>query len=275
MLNRRSLILAGGALLLPAILRAPALAQAPAGEIGTATRPLRVGVTSGVHGQVLEVVRDVLAKQGFVLKITEFADFIQPNAALAAGEIDINTYQHQPFLDTQKAQRGYDFVPVGKTVLTVMGVFSRKHKALADLPNGARVAIPNDPTNGGRALLLLAKAGVITLRNGADYRATVADITGNPKRVRILELEAASIARGLDDVDAAAITGNYAVPAGLNPLKEGLAVEGADSAYTVLVVTRRGDEGKPWARTLARAYADPAVKAFVEKTFGGAVIVGA
>ncbi|MFC4169457.1 MetQ/NlpA family ABC transporter substrate-binding protein [Teichococcus aestuarii] len=274
MLNRRTLILAGGALLLPAILRVPAFAQG-AGEIGTAARPLRVGVTSGVHAQVLEVVRDVLVKQGFVLKITEFSDFIQPNAALAAGEIDVNTYQHQPFLDAQKAQRGYDFVPVGKTVLTVMGVFSKKHKALADLPNGARVAIPNDPTNGGRALLLLAKAGVIELKSGADYRATVADITGNPKRVRIVELEAASIARSLDDVDAAAITGNYAVPAGLNPLKEGLAIEGTDSAYTVLVVTRRGDEGKPWAQTLARAYADPAVKDFVEKTFGGAVIVGA
>ncbi|WP_174241976.1 MetQ/NlpA family ABC transporter substrate-binding protein [Teichococcus oryzae] len=273
MLTRRSLILAGGALLVPAMLRSPALAQGA--EIGTAARPLRAGVTSGVHAQVLEVVRDVLAKENFAVRITEFADFIQPNAALAAGEIDINTYQHLPFLETQKQQRGYDFVPVGKTVLTVMGVFSRKHKSLSDLPNGARIAIPNDPTNGGRALLLLAKAGVIGLTPGADYRATVADITENPKRIRIIELEAASIARGLDDVDAAAITGNYAVPAGLNPLKDGIAVEGTDSAYTVLVVARRGDENKPWARKLARAYADPSVKAFVEQTFGGAVIVGA
>jgi D-methionine transport system substrate-binding protein len=273
MLNRRSLIPAGGALLLPAILPRPVLSQAAA--IGTAARPLHVGVTSGVHAQVLEVVRDVLARDDFALRITEFADFIQPNAALAAGEIDINTYQHLPFLEAQKQQRGYDFVPVGKTVLTVMGVFSRKHRAIGNLPNGARIAIPNDPTNGGRALLLLAQAGLIKLTPGVDYRATIADITENPKRIRIIELEAASIARGLDDVDAAAITGNYAVPAGLNPLKDGLAVEGTDSAYTVLVVTRRGDETKPWAQKLARAYADPAVKAFVEKTFGGAVIVGA
>ncbi|WP_457487382.1 MetQ/NlpA family ABC transporter substrate-binding protein [Teichococcus aerofrigidensis] len=278
MLNRRSLILAGGTLLLPVLFRLPAgasLARAQGAEIGTAARPLRVGVTAGVHAQVLEAVRDVLAKQGFVLRITEFSDFIQPNAALAAGEIDINTYQHLPFLEAQKQQRGYDFVPVGKTVLTVMGVFSRKHRTIGDIPDGARIAIPNDPTNGGRALLLLAKAGLFTLREGADYRATVADITANPKRIRILELEAASIARGLDDVDAAAITGNYAVPAGLNPLKEGLAVEGTDSAYTVLVVVRRGDENRPWALRLARAYADPAVKDFVERTFGGAVIVGA
>ncbi|MBO1074471.1 MetQ/NlpA family ABC transporter substrate-binding protein [Roseomonas marmotae] len=270
MLTKRSLTLTGAAaLLLPSVLRAQAA------EVGTTARPLRVGVTSGVHAQVLEVARDVLARENFVIKITEFSDFIQPNAALAAGEIDINTYQHQPFLDAQKQQRGFDFVPVGRTVLTVMGVFSRKVKTLTDLPNGARVAIPNDPTNGGRALLLLAKAGVFKLRDGADFRATVADIAENPKRIRIVELEAASIARSLDDVDAAAITGNYAVPAGLNPVKEALAVEGADSVYTVLVVTRRGDEAKPWAQKLARAYADPAVKDFVEKTFGGAVIVGA
>lgn len=271
MLTKRSLIIAGGAaLLLPSALRAQGAA-----EIGTAARPLRVGVTAGVHGQVLEVVRDVLARDNFAIRITEFADFIQPNVALQAGEIDVNTYQHQPFLDAQKQQRGYDFVPVGKTVLTVMGVFSRKVKNLADLPSGARVAIPNDPTNGGRALLLLAKAGVFRLKDGADFRASVADITENPKRIRIVELEAASIARSLDDVDAAAITGNYAVPAGLNPVRDGLAVEGADSVYTVLVVTRRGDEAKPWATRLARAYADPAVKAFVDKTFGGSVIVGA
>ena len=269
-MQRRSFLLAAaGGLFLPGAL------HAQGAEIGTAARPLRVGVTSGVHAQVLEQVRDVLARDNFVVKITEFADFIQPNVALAGGEIDVNTYQHQPFLDAQKAQRGYDFVPVGKTVLTVMGVFSHKVKNLADLPNGARVAIPNDPTNGGRALLLLAKAGVFKLRDGADFKATVADIAENPKRIRIVELEAASIARSLDDVDAAAITGNYAVPAGLNPVKDGLAVEGADSVYTVLVVTRRGDENKPWAQKLARAYADPAVKAFVEKTFGGSVIVGA
>lgn len=267
---RRSVLL--GALAAPAFLR-PAFAQQAA--IGTAARPLRVGVTSGVHAQVLEKVRDALAPKGLVLKITEFGDFIQPNAALASGDIDINVYQHQPFLDAQKQQRGYDFVPVGKTVLTVMAVFSKKVKTLADLPNGARVAIPNDPTNGGRALLLLANAGAFKLRAGADHRATVADITENPKRLRIVELEAATITRALDDVDAAAITGNYAVPAGLNPLKDGLAAETADSVYTCLVVVRAADKDAPWAKALASGYADPSVKAYVDATFGGAVIVGA
>ncbi|MBR0667469.1 MetQ/NlpA family ABC transporter substrate-binding protein [Roseomonas hellenica] len=262
LLTRRGFTAA--ALLLPAAARAQ--------EFGSAARPPRVGVTSGVHAQVLEKVRDVLARDGFTMRIIEFGDFIQPNAALAAGEIDVNTYQHLPFLEAQKAQRGYDFVPVGRTVLTLLAIFSRRHRSLDALPQGARIAIPNDPTNGGRALLLLARAGVITLRPGVDYRATVADIAENPKRVRILELEAAQIARSVADVDAAAITGNYAVPAGLNPLRDGLIAEGADSVYSVLVVVRRADAEAPWARRLAAGYAHPEVKAFVEQSFGGAVI---
>ncbi|MFT8243997.1 MetQ/NlpA family ABC transporter substrate-binding protein [Roseomonas sp. BN140053] len=275
-MQRRSLLLAAsGGLLATAGGLLPRPLHAQAAAIGTAARPLRVGVTSGVHAQVLERVRDVLAKDGVTLHITEFGDFIQPNAALAAGDLDANVYQHQPFLDAQKAQRGYDFVAVGKTVLTVMAVFSRKHKTLAELPQGARVAIPNDPTNGGRALLLLAQGGAFTLRPGVDFRATVADIAENPKRLRIVELEAAQIARSLDDVDAAAITGNYAVPAGLNPLKDGLAVEGADSVYTCLVVVQRRDAETPWAKRLAAGYADPTVKEFVAREFGGAVISGA
>jgi D-methionine transport system substrate-binding protein len=249
-----------GLLAAPALLLAgPTLAQA----VGTAARPLRVGVTAGVHGQVL------------VLRITEFGDFIQPNVALAAGDIDANTYQHRPFLEAQSRDRGYRFAVVGRTVLTAMGVFSRKVTQLADLPRGARIAIPNDPTNGGRALLLLAEAGVFTLRPGVDFRATVADIAANPRGIRIVELEAAQIARSLDDVDAAAITGNYAVPAGLNPLRQGLAVEKPDSVYTVLVVVRQGDEAAPWAQALARGYAHPDVRSFVLETFGGAVIPGA
>ncbi|MFC0409927.1 MetQ/NlpA family ABC transporter substrate-binding protein [Roseomonas elaeocarpi] len=271
MTQRRSLLLAtAGGLLAPTVLRAQNSAA-----IGTTARPCRVGVTSGVHAQVLEQVRDVLAKRDFAVRITEFGDFIQPNAALASGDLDANTYQHLPFLDAQKAQRGYDFAPVGKTVLTVMAVFSRKHKSLADLPSGARVAIPNDPTNGGRALLLLAQGGAFKLTPGVDFRATVADVTDNPKRLRFVELEAAQIARALDDVDAAAITGNYAVPAGLNPLKDGLVVETADSAYTCLVVVQRRDAAADWAKTLAGGYAAPEIKAFVTEKFGGAVIVGA
>ena len=147
------------------------------------------------------------------------------------------------------------------------------------MPAGARVAIPNDPTNGGRALVLLANAGLIKLRDGGDFRSTVVDITENPKRLRIVELEAAQIARALDDVDAGAITGNYAVAAGMDPLRDSLVVEKAEGGlirqYCCLVVVRQGDEAKPWAKTLAAGYADPALKEWVTATFKGAVIPGA
>ena len=265
---RRSLFAA------PALLL-PGLATAQPAALGTAARPLRVGVTQGVHAQTFEAVQRVLAQEGFVTRAVEFGDFIQPNAALAAGDIDANAYQHLPFLEAQRAQRGYDFVPVGKTVLTLMGVFSRRHRSLEALAGGGRVAIPNDPTNGGRALLLLAEGGAFKLRPGADHRATVADIAENPKRLRIVELEAASIVRALEDVDAAAITGNFAVPAGLNPLRDALARETAQSVYTVLVVVRRADAEQPWARRLAAGYAHPEVRTFVEQSFAGAVIPGA
>ncbi|MCW3474269.1 MetQ/NlpA family ABC transporter substrate-binding protein [Limobrevibacterium gyesilva] len=267
LITRRAAL--GAALLLPVA------ARAQGGDIGTAARPLRVGVTSGVHGQVLERVRDAVGQQGLVLKITEFGDFIQPNAALAAGDLDVNVYQHRPFLDQQIHDRGYQFAVAGRTVLTAMAVYSRKVTSLADLAKGARIAIPNDPTNGGRALLLLAESGVFKLTPGVDFRASVADIIENPKRVRIVELEAAQIARALDDVDAAAVTGNYAVPAGLDPLHASLAVEKGDSIYCCLVVVRAGDEARPWAHALAAGYADPGVKQWVAETFKGAVVPGA
>lgn len=264
---------------LAAPLALPLMRAAHAQDVGTAARPVRVGVTSGVHAQVLERVRDLVQPQGLVLRITEFGDFIQPNAALASGDLDANTYQHQPFLTQQIKDRGYKLAPVGRTVMTAMAVFSRRVKHAADLPQGARVAIPNDPTNGGRALVLLAQAGLIKLRDGGDFRSTVVDITDNPKRIRVVELEAAQIARALDDVDAGAITGNYAVAAGMDPLREGLVVEKADpplvAQYCCLVVVRAGDEDKPWAKQLAAGYADPGIKQWVESTFKGAVIAGA
>ncbi len=268
MLITRRLALVAGA----ASIATPAFAQT---ATGTAARPLRVGVTAGVHAQVLERVNAVVAAQGLILKVTEFGDFIQPNAALAAGDIDVNVYQHKPFLDNQIRDRGYKFAVAGRTVLTAMAVFSTHAKTLAELPSGARIAIPNDPTNGGRALLLLAQNGLFKLAPGADFRATVADITENPKRVRIVELEAASIARSLGDVDAAAITGNYAVPAGLDPLGGSLAVEPGDSIYCCLVVVRAGDEQAPWVKTLAAGYGDGGVKSWVVSTFKGAVVPGA
>jgi D-methionine transport system substrate-binding protein len=255
-----------------ATLAALAPAAAFAQDIGTAQRPIRIGATAGPHSQVLDKVREIAARDGLVIRVVEFTDYIQPNAALAAGDLDANSYQHQPFLDAAVRDRRLPLVAVGKTLIFPMGVYSRRHKAVADVPNGARVAVPNDPSNGGRALVLLAKAGLFTLRPGADHTATVADITGNPRRIRVVELEAAQIPRALEDVEAAAINTNFAIPAGLNPVRDSLAIEGADSPYANLIVVRQPDREAPWVRRLLAAYQNDEIKRFAETTFQGAVV---
>lgn len=262
MISRRPLLLAGLAL--------PMAAQAQ--DIGSAQRPLRIGVTAGPHAQVMEKVREIAARDGLVLRIVEFQDYIQPNAALAAGDLDANSYQHQPFLDQQVRDRRLPLVALGKTLIFPMGIYSKKHRRVADIPQGGRVAIPNDPTNGGRALVLLANNGAFTLREGADFRATVADIAANPRRLRIVELEAAQLPRALDEVEAATINTNFAIPAGLNPVRDAIALESAESPYANLIAVRQQDANAPWARRLLAAYQNQEVKDFVAATFQGAVV---
>lgn len=260
--TRRAVL--GAALLLPVM--------AHAQEIGSTQRPLRIGVTAGPHAQVMEKVREIAARDGLILRITEFTDYIQPNVALASGDLDANSYQHLPFLEQQVRDRRLPLVPVGKTLIFPMGVYSRHHHSLAEIRPGGRVAIPNDPTNGGRALVLLAAHGAFNLRPGADFRATIADIVENPRRIRVVELEAAQLPRALDEVDAAAINTNYAIPAGLNPVRDAIALESADSPYANVIVVRREDENAPWVRRLLAAYHTDEVKAFVRDTFQGAVV---
>ncbi|WP_376098190.1 MetQ/NlpA family ABC transporter substrate-binding protein [Roseomonas sp. CCTCC AB2023176] len=262
MLARRTLLAAA------ALLPAAALAQ----EAGSTARPLRVGVTAGPHAQVMEKVREIAARDGLAIRIVEFSDFIQPNAALAAGDLDANSYQHQPFLDQQVRDRRLPLVSVGKTMVFPMGLYSRRHRQASAIPAGGRVAIPNDPTNGGRALVLLASAGLFSLRSGADFRATVADVTENPRRLRIVELEAAQLPRALDEVEAAAINSNFALQAGLNPVRDSIAIESAESPYANLIAVRDADRTAPWVARLLRAYQNDEVKGFVETTFSGAVV---
>jgi len=263
MLSRRSALALAG-------LAIPAIAQAQ--DIGSAQRPIRIAGTAGPHSQVLEKVRDIAARDGLHLRVIEFRDYIQPNAALAAGDLDANSYQHQPFLDQQVRDRGLQIVSVAKTLVFPMGVYSRRHRSLADLPQGGRVAIPNDPTNGGRALVLLAQNGAFSLREGADFRATVADITANPKRLRIVELEAAQIPRVLPELEAAAINTNFAVPAGLNPVRDSIALEAADSPYANVIAVHERNRNAPWVARLIAAYQNQEVKDFVQATFEGAVV---
>ena len=255
---------------LGAALSLPFAPPVRAQDIGTAARPLRVGVTSGVHAQVLERVRDLVQPGGLTLRITEFSDFIQPNAALAGGDIDANTYQHRPFLDQQVRDRRYPLVPVGRTVMTAMAVFSRKARAAADLPAGARVAIPNDPTNGGRALVLLANAGVIKLRDGAGVTAGTADIVANPKKYRFIELDAAQLPRSLPDVDAAAVNNNYAVQAGLDPVRDSIVKEQGEGPWVNIIAVRDEDKDKPWVASFVKAYQSEPVKQFIAEKFKGA-----
>lgn len=263
-LDRRTVLGAGVAA--ASILAAPTLVRAQ--ERTT----IRIGGTGGPHSQILEAVKPVAARRGLDLKITEFSDYIIPNAALAAGELDANSYQHKPFLDQQNADRKYNLVSVGLTVNFPLGVYSKRHKSWDEVPAGSQIAIPNDPTNGGRSLLLLQDKGVIKLKDGVGYSPTVIDIVDNPRRLRFLEIEAAQTPRSLDDVAAAAVNTNFAIPAGLNPTRDALLREDPKGPYVNLIAVRAVDKDKPWVKPLVESYQSDEVKAFIDKTFQGSVI---
>lgn len=235
-------------------------------------KDIKIGVTPGEHAQIMEKVKDVAAAKGLNLEVIEFSDYVVPNQALADGDLDANSFQHQPYLDNQIADRGYDLVSVGKTITTPMGVYSNRVKSPDELADGATVAIPNDPTNGGRALLVLQKEGVIKVNPEAGLKAGPADVTENPKNLQFVELDAAQLPRSLDDVDAAVINTNYALEAGLRPTVDAIAIEGAESPYANLIVVRSEDKDADWVKTLVEAYHDDSIKAFINDEFQGAVI---
>lgn len=235
-------------------------------------KPIRIGVTGGPHAQIMEQVKKVAARDGLNIQVVEFSDYIQPNAALAAGDLDANSYQHLPYLEAQIKDRGYKFTHIAYTVTFPMGVYSKKIKSLDQLKQGARVGVPNDPTNGGRGLLLLQSKGVIKLKPNAGLKATPLDIAENPKKIRIVELDAAQLPRSLDDLDAAAINGNYAESAGLSPTKDAIAMEGPKGPYANLIAIREADKGKPWVAKLVKAYHSPEIKQYVTSTFKDSVI---
>ncbi|CAN7277440.1 MetQ/NlpA family ABC transporter substrate-binding protein [Rhizobacter sp. LjRoot28] len=233
---------------------------------------VRIAVTAGPHAQIAEVARKVAERDGLKLQIVEFNDYIQPNAALDAGDVQANSYQHLPFLQSQIQARGYRITAVGETVTFPMGFYSRKYKSLADLPRGAKVGIQNDPSNSGRALALLQKYGVLKLKPGAGVSATVADVVENTKQLQLLQIEAAQLPRSLDDLDASAINTNYAVQAQLVPTRDAIAIEEARSPYANLLAVRTADKDKPWVAKLVKAFQSPEVKAFVQANFSGSVV---
>lgn len=249
-----------------------ALGAALATGASAQDKPIKIGVTGGPHAQIMEQVKKVAAKDGLNIQVVEFSDYVQPNAALAAGDLDANSYQHLPYLEAQIKDRGYKFTHIAYTVTFPMGVYSKKLRSLEQLKQGARVGVPNDPTNGGRGLLLLQSKGVIKLKPNAGLKATPLDIAENPKKLRIVELDAAQLPRSLDDLDAAAINGNYAESAGLSPTKDAIAMEGPKGPYANLIAIREADKGKPWVAKLVKAYHSPEIKQYVTSTFKDSVI---
>lgn len=245
-------------------LAGPALAQE--------TETVRIGVTPGTHEEVMEVVRDVAAEKGLTIEIVPFSDYVLPNTALADGDLDANSFQHQPYLDQQVEDRGFDLRTVAKNFVEPMGLYSQDYETLEAIPEGAQVAIPNDPTNGGRALLLLEREGLIDLAENVGLTPSPLDIAENPRDLEFTEVDAAQLPRVLPDVALAAINTNYALEAGLNPLKDAVAIESADSPYANIVVVRGEDVDAEWVKTLVSAYHTDTVRDFILERFEGAVV---
>jgi D-methionine transport system substrate-binding protein len=236
---------------------------------------IKVGTVAGPDSQVWQVVQKVAKREGLNVKVVEFNDYIQPNAALDAGDLDANSFQHQPYLDSQIKQRGYKLTSAGLTYISPLGVYSKKLKSLKDLPQGAKVAVPNDPSNENRALLLLQTQGVIKLKAGAGVngnQATALDMADNPKKIKLLELDAAQLPRTLADVDAAAINTNFALAAGLQPTKDSIALEDVHSPYANLIAVRTKDKDQPWVKKLVAAYQSDDVRQFMKTEFKSSMV---
>ena len=235
-----------------------------------AAAAVSVGASPIPHAEMLNFIKDDLAEQGITLRVVEFTDYLQPNVAVISGDLDANFFQHVPYLESN-AEWSEKLVSAFGVHVEPFGLYSEKHKSIADLPNGASIAIPNDPSNGGRALLLLQANGLITLRDGAGLEVTPRDITGNPKNFRFQELEAAQLPRSLQDVDAATINGNYALEAGFNPLRDSLIIEGAQSPYVNIITVLKGRENDPKILALKNALLSQKVKDYINSHYDGGV----
>jgi D-methionine transport system substrate-binding protein len=244
------------------------------GGSGGGDDALVVGATAVPAGEVLTYIKDNLAeKAGLNLEIKEFTDYVLPNTALQEGTLDANLYQNQPFLDEFNKSKGTNLVSVVKAYLPPMGVYSKKIEDISKLADGATVAVPNETTNEGRALKLLAAEGLITLKDGAGANASPADITANPKHLEFKELEPAQLPRSLDDVDVAVINNNYAQDAGYSPAKDAILLESAkDNPYANLLAVKKGNEDDPRVEKLAKLLVSSDVKKFIEDKYKGSVL---
>ena len=244
----------------------------PAANSGDKKVVLKVGATPVPHAEILNLIKPQLAKEGVDLQIIEFSDYVKPNLSLADKELDANFFQHKPYLDSFSKDRGLKLTSLVAVHIEPMGVYSHKVKNVADVAEGSEVAIPNDPTNGGRALKVLETAGLIKVRPEAGVTATINDVVDNPKKIKFREIEAAQLPRALDDVALAVINSNYALGAGLNPVKDALAIESKDSPYANIVAIRTGDDSRAEIQKLKAALTSAEVKKFIETEYEGAVV---
>ena len=239
----------------------------------SSAKVLKIGATPVPHAEILEIVKPILAKQGIDLQVVEFSDYVQPNLALNDKELDANFLQHEPYLDNFISEhKDVKLVNAGGIHIEPMGIYSKKVKKLDELKDGASIAIPNDPTNGGRSLMLLEKAGLLKLKDGVGVKATVQDITSNPKNLKFQEVEAAQVPRTLDDVDAAVINTNFAMQVNLVPTKDAMFMEDKTSPYVNIIAVRAGDQDRPEIQALLKALKSDEVKNFINEKYKGAIV---
>ena len=250
------------------------LAIAGCGKSDRAADPhvLTVAATAVPHAEILDFVKPTLAKEGLKLDVRVFNDYVQPNVQVSEGRIDVNYFETGPYLEEFNKAKGTHLVPLAGIHIEPFGAYSRKWKKIGDLPNGATVAIPNEPSNSGRALQLLAHAGLISLKDPKSMTATPKDVVQNAKNLKFREIEAATLPRVLGEVDMAMINTNYALDAGLNPTHDALLIEGKDSPYVNFVVGTEKARTDPRVAKLIAALRSPEVKAFIERKYSGAVV---
>lgn len=248
-------------------------ASSGASSAASGAKTLKVGATAVPHAEILEAAKPLLEKEGITLEIVEFNDYVQPNLALNDKELDANFFQHEPylknFMDEHKEVKLKNAAGIH---IEPMGVYSKKIKKLDELKDGATIAIPNDPTNGGRSLLLLEKAGIIKLKEGVGEKATVGDIAENKKNIKFQEVEAAQVPRTLDDVDAAVINSNFAMQVNLDPTKDAMFIEDSTSPYVNIIAVREGDENRPEIQALIKVLHSDEIKQFITEKYKGAVV---
>lgn len=241
----------------------------------TGDKVITVGASPSPHAEILEAAKDALKAEGYELKVVEYTDYVQPNLALESESLDANYFQHLPYLENFNKERGTKLVSVAAIHYEPFGIYAGKSKDLKNLPDGAKIAVPNDVTNEARALLLLADQGLITLKDNTDINATKQDIVENPHNIEIVEVEAAQVPRSLQDVDFGVVNGNFAIASGLK-VADALATEAADSVaaktYANIVVVREGDENSEKTQALVKALTTAEIKKFIENKYQGAVV---